>query len=342
MTRRRKLGLLSRIPGFAGPAGFQRRFRAGLEARGVEVDFEDLEKCDAVLVVGGTRRLLLLERIRRSGIPILQRLDGINWIHRFRPTGLRHYVRAELNNLLLRWARYRADGVIYQSHFVKGWWEREFGACDALAHVVHNGVPLDRFSPRGPGRPPSDRVRVALVEGHIGGGYEVGLDWGVELVRRLRARVDRNVELSVAGAVERNVKAGLDRAAPVRWEGVVAPDYMPVVYRSAHLLFSADLHPACPNAVIEALACGLPVVAFATGAIPELVAEGAGVAVDYGADPWRVETPDLEGLAAAAQRVLRGQAAYRREARVRAEAGFGLDRMVDGYLEALGWNGGGA
>lgn len=341
MTPRRRLGLLSRIPGLAGPAGFQWRLQAGMKARGFEVGFEDLESCDAVLLVGGTRRLLRLERLRRDGVPIIQRLDGINWIHRLRPTGLRHYLRAELNNLLLRWARYRADGVIYQSRFVKDWWEREFGVSEAPAHVVHNGVSLDRFSPQGRGQPPTDRIRVALVEGNIGGGYEVGLDWGIELVRRLSIVLERPVELSVTGNVEREVKAQVDATAPVRWEGVVAPDYMPAVYRSAHLLFSADLHPACPNVVIEALACGLPVVAFDTGAIPELVTDGAGAVVDYGADPWRVEPPNLEGLAAAAQRLLQDQATHRADARARAEAAFGLERMVDGYLHALGWNGGG-
>ena len=46
---------------------------------------------DAILVIAGTRNLLPLWRARRRGVRIVQRLDGINWIHRRRHTGLRHF-----------------------------------------------------------------------------------------------------------------------------------------------------------------------------------------------------------------------------------------------------------
>jgi len=101
------------------------------------------------------------------------------------------------------------------------------------------------------------------------------------------------------------------------------------------LLYSADVNAACPNSVIEALACGLPVAAFDTGALTELVVGDAGRIVAYGGDPWQLDPPDVPALVEAALEILGNQERFRAAARARAEAAFGLDQMVDGYLQIL-------
>jgi glycosyltransferase involved in cell wall biosynthesis len=124
---------------------------------------------------------------------------------------------------------------------------------------------------------------------------------------------------------------------PLRWAGSVPREDIPHLDRSAHLFFAADIHPACPNAVIEALACGLPVVGFNTGALKEIVDDRSGRIVPYGADPWNLERPDFEALAREALHVLQDLETFRVGARRRAEEKFGLDGMIQGYLEAMGW-----
>jgi glycosyltransferase involved in cell wall biosynthesis len=79
-------------------------------------------------------------------------------------------------------------------------------------------------------------------------------------------------------------------------------------------------------------------VAFDTGAIGEIVDRHSGAVVPYGGDPWKLERPDLEALTLATGEVLNGGERFRRGARQRAEAAFGLDRMIDAYLVALGWS----
>ena len=331
--------LVPRIPGSAGPANFQHRLATGLTARGVEVvqDF-DAGRGDVCLIVGGTRNLAALRRARRRGARLVQRLNGMNWIHRRLPTGVRHYLRAEVNNLLLRLIRNRlAAAVVYQSKFAQSWWERVCGPSGAPAQVVYNGVPLDRYHPAGPEGPPDDRWRLLVVEGKLAGGYEHGLQAAFGLAERLRARLDRPVELVIAGQAAPGLRRGWEArsAVPARWLGQLLPQEIPAWDRAAHVLYAADVHPACPNAVIEALACGLPVASFDTGALPELVLGDSGRLAAYGADPWRLEPPDLDTLTGLTLELLADQPRFRRGARARAEAGLGVGAMVDGYWTAL-------
>ena len=327
--------------GLGGMVSFKHKLIKGLASFGVEVclDLRDTPY-DAVLVIGGTRHLGGLWRARRRRVPILQRLAGLNWLHRLRRTGIRHYLRAEWGNLLLATIRARlADGVIYQSQFVREWWERACGPTPVPTHVVLNGIDLEEYTPTGPNQRPIDRYRLLLVEGRLAGGYELGLEHAVGLAERLVGKVQRPVELMVVGQVPHAIREQIECTPEVllRWEGEVSHDRIPEIDRSAHLLFSADLNTACPNSVIEALACGLPVVAFETGALPELVKKDAGRLSPYGGDPWKLDPPDMDGLTQAALEVLNDQPRYRAGARMQAEACLGLKRMVEGYLTALGW-----
>jgi glycosyltransferase involved in cell wall biosynthesis len=322
-----------------GPASFQQKFAAGLEKRGIQVCYQlDDPPYDAVLVIGGTRHLGKLWRARREGIPIIQRLNGMNWLHRRLKTGIRHYLKAAYGNWLLSYIRSRlATGIVYQSHFVQGWWEGARGKTSAPHQVTYNGVDLSAYSPDGPHERPSDIHRLLLVEGRLGGGYEFGLASAMQLGEYLQHHHGLPVELVMAGEVPDGVKAYWEghRLVDIHWLGLVPGEQIPQLDRSAHLLYSADLNAACPNAVVEALACGLPVLSFDTGALPEMVTGDAGRVVPYGGDPWRLEPADTLSLAGAAEEILRNQELFRRGARARAEEAFKLDDMVDGYLKAL-------
>jgi glycosyltransferase involved in cell wall biosynthesis len=265
----------------------------------------------------------------------------MNWLHRLtgmRRAGVRYYLRAEYGNRLLSLIRRRfANFVVYQSEFARGWWESVHGVTRVSSRVIHNGVDLQVYSPQGANIIPQDRWRVLLVEGSLMGGYELGLEHAVGLAERLSQAHRLKVELMIVGRVAPAVQAAWSaRAAiPLRWAGLAPGERIPWIDRSAHLLYSADLNAACPNSVIEALACGLPVAAFDTGALPELVLGDAGRIASYGGDPWRLDPPDIAGLARAAAEILAGGGHFRQAARALAEQAYGLDSMVNRYLEAL-------
>ena len=336
-----RLCIVPRVSGVGGMVSFQAKMIKALRERGISVCFDlNDESYDGVLIVGGTRNVRGLWGARRRGVPVIQRLDGMNWIHRKRRTGSRHYLRSESANMLLSFIRKRiATGVIYQSEFVLDWWKSVYGPVTKPHWVVHNGVDLQTYSPEGANDRPVDRYRMFVVEGRLAGGYELGVEHAITLAAEVASRTKKPLELMIVGQVPPSVKELVEGTAtvPVHWPGLVPPDQIPALDRSAHLLFAADIHPACPNAVIEALGCGLPVAAFDTGALKELVGAEAGVIVPYGGESWQLDSPDFSSLAQAAVGVFEDQMRYRAGARSYAVANLGLDKMVDGYLEAFGW-----
>jgi glycosyltransferase involved in cell wall biosynthesis len=329
--------IVPRVDGLAGVASFRLKFEDGLRSRGVDVTHNLSEPSDAVLVLAGTRHLLPLWTARLRGQRIVQRLDGINWVHKKRNTGLKHYLRAEYGNLILSFIRSRiATNIIYQSDFSRNWWEDWYGEIPAPSTVIHNGVDLNVYTP-GNGIPPNPPYKLLLVEGSLGGGYEMGLDNAIRLTEILQQKHNLQVELMVVGKIteEHKTQVASKTNIIINWMGSVPRDRIPEIDRSAHLLFSADLNAACPNSVVEALACGLPVLSFDTGALNELVPGDSGRVIPYGGNPWNIDPPDVESLADAGAEILRNQQQFRKSARKQAEENLGLDQMANNYLEVL-------
>lgn len=331
--------LFPKLNSTGGPSSFQKKLTTCLSQEGIEVHF-DLQRRDiaAVLVVGGSSHLSQLASVKKRGIRIVQRLDGMNWLHKVNKTGLRHYLRSEWNNAVLSTIRKKyADFIVYQSQFTREWWKKVYGEIPAPDTVIHNGVDIDLFTPTGEEKPPQDHLRVMVVEGSFYGGHQRDLLNALDFARGLADRLKMPVELVIAS---RAPQAMLDRLpvyenVHLNWLGIVPLSDIPSLDRSAHLFFPAEINAACPNSVIEAMACGLPVVGFATGSIPELVGNDGGLTAPYGSDYWKLEAPQLDELVEAGMEIYHKQDQYRNAARERAITYFDMRDMAQRYLEIL-------
>ena len=331
-----RICIVPRVQGAGGVTSFRLKFENGLSARGLEVTNDPSQDVDAILVLAGTRHLRPLWRARRRGIPIVQRLDGLNWLHRVRWMGPRYTVRAIYGNANLSYIRRRlADQVIYQSEFIKRWWEDWYKPARVPSTVIINGVDLARYTPHGLHERPSGHYRLLVVEGSLAGGQNYGIYNAVSLAIALSKK--HKMELMIVGRVDGRTKNKLKNqtAFRIQFMDTVSREHIPWLMRSSHMLYSAEINPPCPNSVIEALACGLPVVGFDTGSLTEIVQGDAGRLVPYGTDHWKLKPPDISSLAQAAEVVLEEQPRFRKSARDRAEAAFDVEKMVDEYLKVL-------
>jgi glycosyltransferase involved in cell wall biosynthesis len=326
-----RVGMIPKAGG-GGPASFQERLQGELGRLGVETTFDPNSRpLDAVLVFAGTKDLLSLRRCKRDGIRIVHRLDGINWLHRVHPRGLIYALRAEWLNRQLRFIRaHFADRIIYQSEFVRGWWEGWFGAVAAPARVVHNGIPLDEY----PLRKGDPDGTLLVVEGNLH--YN-------DPSRRILQTANR---ILIRGGLLRklSILARTDPAWKREWihfdpqpevAGLRPRSEVQIRQQNAALFLSMEINAPCPNAVIEALASGLPVIGFDTGSVRELVGAG-GEVVPYDGDPWRLEVPrNVKAIGEAGRRVMGKWGEYSKRARFEAERRFDIRAVARDYLETM-------
>ncbi len=130
--------------------------------------------------------------------------------------------------------------------------------------VIPNGVDEQTFSPR---PKPDGPVRV-LFSGNLT--RRKGAQWLPAIADRLRD------DVTVVYTKGLQTSGRLPEHPRLESVGSVPYERMPEVYNSAHLLLMPTVREGMPLAVLEAMACGLPVVASDCSSLPELVEEGQG------------------------------------------------------------------
>lgn len=146
------------------------------------------------------------------------------------------------------------------------------GAPEQHCHTIPNGVDLELFYPEASRKigPPGPNL---LAVGNLN--TEKGFDLLLQAFElAISAKPDLSLSLVGTGPEEASLK---ELARSLRIEnrvdflGTLPHDDLPNLYRSAGILCLTSQREGCPNVVMEALACGTPVVATAVGGVPELI-----------------------------------------------------------------------
>lgn len=248
----------------------------------------------------------------------------------------------------------------YITEKIRARFPRHHGRC----HVVFNGADTEAFTP-GPAEPDGDRPARAgqlLFVGRIT--PEKALHDLIDAVARVSDRVP-DVSLDIVGpdaetpkeyivdlSDDNRVKAlapwydgdyyqRLQNLAHarlgdrVRFVGLVSPSDLPDFYRRADLLVNPSVSESFGMSLVEAMACGTPVIATRVGGMPEIVEQGrTGVLVGPG-DPIALSDA-IAGLLADAPL----RASMRRSCRDRAVALFSWGAVARSvarrYRESVG------
>lgn len=314
-------------PGIGGPGSFQMRFEKSLISRGYRVIYSfDAGNPDIVIVIGGTKRLGWLHKMRKRNIPVIYRLDGINWLHRKVDIKLKHWVFAEyrnLNNKLIH--AFFSDFIIYQSKFVQKWWEQEGLIYKKNFAVINNGINLFDFKSS---KKEIFDLKLVCLEGTLD--YS---PYAIELLNHLREVLHDDIKIIIYGKFI-NPKNISIISKKIEYKGPITRDKVSKVFQGA-IYLSLDINPACPNTILEALASSAPVVAYNTGAISELIDDTCGAIVSYGSDPWKLGMPDVNAMCQAIYQISSDYERYSKGARNKAEKFFDIDQTVEKYISVI-------
>ena len=245
-------------------------------------------------------------------------------------------------NKPLRELHFLADYVFYQSKFCKESADRFLGKRESGYEILYNPVDTNYFCPAFEAKETGEKITLLLAGSH----------WtpyrplvALDVLKQLIKTGNKNVILRIAGrfcweANPANAEAQvLDHALKngvleqVELTGAYTQQEAVGLFRSSSILLHTKYNDPCPRLVVEAMACGVPVVYSASGGVPELVGSDAGVGVSAPLSWEEDYPPEANSLATAIDTVLDNLHRYSQAARLRAVENFDIKPWIKRHQE---------
>jgi len=218
--------------------------------------------------------------------------------------------------------------IIAQSKWIAGEIRKSLILERFAVHVIPNGIDSEKFFPRNKtfskevlGIPPKNKMVLFVADSTLR--KRKGFDLLLGALHRMPNMKD--LTLLAAGAFPRNFTSDLD----CRFLGEQKDDrFLSIIYSAADVFVISSRQDNLPNTVLEAMACGTPVVGFAVGGIPDMIRQGQ--------TGWLAAPESMESLSDAICRGLTNseeREMFGRNARKLIEAEYSLDLQVKRYLD---------
>jgi glycosyltransferase involved in cell wall biosynthesis len=266
-----------------------------------------------------------VERLRAVGIPLVLNQNGVFYPGWY-PNGW------ERENARMAEMHATADYVFYQSEFCRRCAARFLGSRTGPTEILYNGVDIAHFTPREPRE--IEGPFTFLITGKFGASTAYRLSSSIVGLAAAR-KGGLDVRLQIAGVIEPGIKAEaralverLSLIDAVYFTGPYNGAQAPEIYCSAHAYLMTKHNDPCPNVVLEAMACGLPVLYSASGGVPEQVGPDAGIGLSVPETFERDVAPEPQAIAEGMARVIAQRDRMASAARQRAVEHFDISHWL--------------
>jgi alpha-1,3-rhamnosyl/mannosyltransferase len=225
--------------------------------------------------------------------------------------------RAEMRRdypALARTHAHRADHIVVSSHYAAGEVVRHLGVVPARVSVCSPGAPAWAREIAARRAYAIDPGSTILFVGTIDARKNVG--GLLDAYERLKMRTPDAPPLVIAGRLTDAAAPLIDRvksgtlANSVSFRGYVADHERPLLYQQARMVVLPSFEEGFGLPVLEAMACGVPVIVSNRGSLPEVAGDAA----------QPIDPDDVDGFAAQMKAMLDREAAVTAIARGRAQA----------------------
>lgn len=229
-----------------------------------------------------------------------------------------------------------ADHVIYQSNFSKYMCDEYLVERRENYTVIYNGVDLQHFKPT-KSKSEEKPLTILLLAKH----FTFQIDFAVKVFNALEA-ASKCYEFIIVGPLRDSESSlseylnSLDIIPSLSKKITVVDgvDYadLPKIHSNADIFLHLKKGDWCPNAVVEALASGLPTVCPELGGTAELVGEAGEVVEGY---EWHFTDDEVQRYSASIETLAMNLRFYQMRARSRALEYFNIEDVALRYFEVI-------
>ena len=203
-----------------------------------------------------------------------------------------------------------ADLTIFQSNYARYSTREKYSVITSDGPVIYNPVDLETFSPEGERLKFKRKYQISCVT------WSTNPFKGAAQIYAV-AQTRKDLDFILCGSFQ-----DAPNLPNVHKMGVLNREDLATALRSSQVLLTFSKNEACPNHVIEALACGLPVLYEDSGAMREVIGN-CGYAIT------------LETFSTQLGRAIKGLRRLSQQARERAMQHFSPEETLGRYVEEM-------
>lgn len=233
-----------------------------------------------------------------------------------------------------------SDYIIYQSYFSRERIEQYFKISPKNSSIIYNGVNTNLFKPHSFEKNGLKIVTVGLF-------YIKNLRLLIEVFEKIRENnTDLNISLTIIGSYRNGKEISFKhiqdllkdkkKIKDITIHHSVSLKQLPDILNRNNVYIHTKIGDWCPNSVLEAMSCGLPVICPSWGGTKELVGDAGAICQSK---EWECDNALIDQMALDTIRIYKNLNEFSLKSRQRILDNFDLEKSLKEYTKILSFDG---